>query len=185
MNTLHLKFFFILAALCCTLFVYSQQDTAAPDAEELPYKPIAEFNNDTIAFVEYNFIKRPPESYAGMTVGEFIELIDMPVYSCEGQMAVSKGLMATVLCIESGGKKGYDRSLSVSVVFETPVNLRLYYSLEEEERLNLKISAARTEMRIINSVKEDRKPRKPHPMTDVINKDTEEVKKKLKEKKTE
>lgn len=46
--------------------------------EGLPYKSLSEFENDTIAYLDYNFTKRPYNSYEGMTVREFLNLIDLP-----------------------------------------------------------------------------------------------------------
>ncbi|MDR2954143.1 MAG: hypothetical protein LBV43_03580 [Prevotella sp.] len=38
-----------------------------------------EYWSDTIAYLDYNFIKRIPEAYAGMTVREFMNMLPFPV----------------------------------------------------------------------------------------------------------
>lgn len=47
---------------------------------ELPYKPFEAFNNDTLAFMDYNFRQRA-EYYKGKTVGEVLEDISLPIIS--------------------------------------------------------------------------------------------------------
>jgi hypothetical protein len=64
----------------------------------LLYKPFEKFKgdtvkhleywNDTIAYLSYNFIKRMPETYAGMTVEEFIDMLSLPVEIDEGAYAI-------------------------------------------------------------------------------------------------
>jgi len=60
----------------------------------LQYKPFEEFKSDTmkhreyrsdtIAYLEHNFIKRLTEAYAGMTVGEFIDMLPFPIVKTDG-----------------------------------------------------------------------------------------------------
>ncbi len=50
-----------------------------PGDPTLPYKTFEEFNNDTLAYLEYNFVDRSLDSYAGMKVQDLMDMLPFPV----------------------------------------------------------------------------------------------------------
>ncbi len=66
-------------SLLISLLIISLSASAQADQSDMPYKSLESFSNDTIAYLEYNFNERPPESYAGMTVQQLMDTIQVPV----------------------------------------------------------------------------------------------------------
>ncbi|MDR2955024.1 MAG: hypothetical protein LBV43_08080 [Prevotella sp.] len=81
------KIVFLLSFFALNSFIYGQTDYiytmmerfSEPTDSILQYKSLEEFDNDTITYLGYNFIKRIPEAYAGMKVQEFIDLLPFAV----------------------------------------------------------------------------------------------------------
>ncbi|MFA7492771.1 MAG: hypothetical protein WCZ43_04560 [Proteiniphilum sp.] len=102
--------FLILLLLFCRL---SAQN-------ELPYKPFEAFNNDTLAFMDYNFRQRA-EYYKGKTVGKVLEDISLPIKSFTRYMRGN-----TTICVIVNADSVYRefKSNYIRIFLQTPVESR-------------------------------------------------------------
>ena len=106
--------FLILLPLFCRL---SAQN-------ELPYKPFEAFNNDTLAFMDYNFRQRA-EYYKGKTVDEVLEDISLPIKVFERGM---KGYTTFCILVYTDSVPHEVKGNYVKIFLENPV---------ESKKLNL------------------------------------------------
>ena len=87
---------------------------------ELPYKPFETFNNDTLAFMDYNFRQRG-EYYKGKTVGEVLEDISLPIKSFTRYMT---GRTTTCIIVNTEPVYREFKSNYIRIFLQTPVDSR-------------------------------------------------------------
>ena len=102
--------FLILLPLFCRL---SAQN-------ELPYKPFEAFNNDTLAFMDYNFRQRA-EYYKGKTVDEVLEDISLPIKVFERGM---KGYTTFCILVYTDSVPHEMKGNYITVFLQNPVDSR-------------------------------------------------------------
>ena len=102
--------FLILLPLLCRL---SAQN-------ELPYKPFEAFNNDTLAFMDYNFRQRA-EYYKGKTVDEVLEDISLPIKVFERGM---KGYTTFCILVYTDSVPHEMKGNYITVFLQNPVDSR-------------------------------------------------------------
>lgn len=68
----------LLCLIFCSGYVNAQDKADKSDHIDLVYKSFDQFENDTIAFLEYNFMKRDSKAYQGEKFSELIEKIYLP-----------------------------------------------------------------------------------------------------------
>ena len=84
---------------------------------ELPYKPFESFNNDTLAFMYYNFGQRA-EYYKGKTVGEVLEDISLPIKSFIRYMS---GYTTTCIIVNADPVYREFKSNYIRIFLQNPV----------------------------------------------------------------
>ena len=85
---------------------------------ELPYKPFETFNNDTLAFMDYNFRQRA-EYYKGKTVGEVLEDISLPIISFTRYM---RGRTTICIIVNTEPVHREFKSNYIRIYLQTPVD---------------------------------------------------------------
>lgn len=88
--------------------------------DELPYKPFEAFNNDTLAFMDYNFRQRA-EYYKGKTVGEVLEDISLPIILFTRYM---RGHTTTCIIVNTEPVYREFKSNYIRIFLQTPVESR-------------------------------------------------------------
>ena len=68
----------LLLSLCAAQLQAQRDGTTWHSMSELPYKPWAAFAGDTARYLEFNYNIRSMQ-YAGWTVGEFLDELELPV----------------------------------------------------------------------------------------------------------
>ncbi|MDR2955025.1 MAG: hypothetical protein LBV43_08085 [Prevotella sp.] len=106
----------------------------------LQYRDFEEFNNDTLEYLEYNFVKRSPDLYAGMTVREFIDMLPFPIVRISvsdiSWIAYSNGdyPAAALSIVYEPNKNPIDNKwakLFIEIGLDTPVTRKEGWGLKE------------------------------------------------------
>ena len=93
-----------------------------------PYKPLATFNGDTVAYLEFNYTVRNVQ-YKGWTVSEILQELEFPVLFIVDFVRLSGGGVPTTvsaldLCIHQTGKiPDPMKDYYITVSFENPPTL--------------------------------------------------------------
>ena len=115
----------IILALFAIVFVCGQ--VRAQD--DLPYRPFKSFNNDTIQYIDYNFLIRG-EQYAGKKISELINDLELPILSISQTVEISTGSnVANIVEIDLlvGKEKPWSSSnYYVNITLVTPIPDREY-----------------------------------------------------------
>jgi hypothetical protein len=101
----------VIWAFTCPLSPLEAQDT-------LLYKPLASFEGDTVAYLEYNFTTRSKQ-YAGKKVSDILKDLELPVIHSE--------CMVRFKMIEPGAKISQIFLYVIMPVNERPHPIRDYY----------------------------------------------------------